>query len=343
MIIVRPVRRDDHNALRELARKTGPGFTSMQDDDKHVEGMINAGVAAFECSPPPADAYFLFMMEDTETGKVVGTCAIHAAIGLHDVWYSFHLGTTVHASRELDVYSALQTLTLSNDQTGCSELCTLFLDPEYRHSLNGHLLSKSRLLFLAQFPHLCGETLVAEMRGYSDENGVSPFWEGLGRHFFSIDFTRADQLSARNKVFIAELMPKHAIYTNLLPEAAREVIGRTHDATLPARKLLESEGMRHSRYVDIFDGGPILEAPVSSLRAVRDSRSYKARIEEVSAQDQPYMVSSTELANFRCGTTYNIALDDDAASLDAKTAAALNIRAGDSVRIAPLFAERRTQ
>ncbi|WP_020681111.1 arginine N-succinyltransferase [Marinobacterium rhizophilum] len=342
MMIVRPVHRDDRAALRELARKTGPGFTSMQDDDQHVQGMIDAGCAAFASDTPAPDAYFLFVMEDTETSQVVGTCAIQAAVGLNDVWYSYRVGTLVHASRELGVYSQLNTLTISNDQTGCSELCTLFLDPEYRRSLNGHLLSKSRFLFMAEFSSLFSATLVAEMRGYSDENGVSPFWEGLGRQFFSIDFTQADQLSTRNKVFIAELMPKHTIYTNLLPKTARDVIGKTHDATVPARRLLESEGMRYTHFVDIFDAGPMLEAPVQDIRAVRDSRYYKARIADVPEQDEPYLISNTRLGDFRCGASRTVSLNNSIVSLDARTAAALNISNGDTLRVVPLFSQRRT-
>jgi len=170
---------------------------------------------------------------------------------------------------------------------------------------------------------------------------VSPFWEGLGRHFFTIDFTQADQLSTRNKVFIAELMPKHTIYTNLLPESAQAVIAKTHDATVPARRLLESEGMRYTHYVDIFDAGPMLEAPVQEIRAVKDSRYYKARIEQVPEQEQPFLISNTLREGFRSCTSRAVVLRNSIASLDEETASALNIRNGDTVRIVPLFAERR--
>jgi arginine N-succinyltransferase len=30
------------------------------------------------------------------------------------------------------------------------------------------------------------------MRGFSDEEGRSPFWESVGNHFFSIEFAKAD-------------------------------------------------------------------------------------------------------------------------------------------------------
>ena len=37
----------------------------------------------------------------------------------------------------------MDTLYLSNDLTGCSELCSLFLHPDYRQGNHGKLLSKT--------------------------------------------------------------------------------------------------------------------------------------------------------------------------------------------------------
>ncbi len=93
----------------------------------------------------------MFVLEDTDTGTVAGICAIEVAVGLNDPWYNYRVGTMVHASKELNVYNALPTLFLCNDHTGASELCTLFLDPDWRKEGNGYLLSKSRFMFMAAF------------------------------------------------------------------------------------------------------------------------------------------------------------------------------------------------
>ncbi len=37
-------------------------------------------------------------------------------------------------------------------------------------------------------------TVIAEMRGVSDDKGSSPFWQWLEEHFFSMDFPTADYL-----------------------------------------------------------------------------------------------------------------------------------------------------
>jgi arginine N-succinyltransferase len=186
----------------------------------------------------------VFVLEDSETGQV-GICALEAAVGLKEPWYNYRVGTIVHASDELGVYSRHETLFLSNDHTGYSELCTLFLHPDFRANRNGGLLSKSRFLFLAQFPQLFGKTVVAEMRGVSDAEGRSPFWEGLGRHFFSIDFARRITSPASAKGFRGRADAQASGVCRL--SAGRCPGGDWQDPRQypPAVAMLESEGFRY--------------------------------------------------------------------------------------------------
>jgi arginine N-succinyltransferase len=347
MMVIRPIEVNDEEALIEFAKITGPGFTSLQDNPEVVKDKLSYALEAFKAGNQAAEKLYLFVLEDVAEGKIAGICAIEAAVGLSDPWYNYRMGTLVHASKELNVYNQMQTLTISNDHTGYSELCTLFLHPDYRHSKNGHLLSKCRFMFMAEFPQLFDHRLVAEMRGYSDENGISPFWEGLGKHFFSIDFTTADKTSSINKAFIAELMPKYTLYTELLPASAKEVIGQTHKNTIPARKLLEREGMRFTGYIDIFDGGPTLEANINDIRAVKESRYVKVKVcEDNTAQvtSNPgdlHLISSTQFEQFRCTLVNLNDRGNNLISIQADTAQALGISDGSTVRIVPLNAQQR--
>jgi arginine/ornithine N-succinyltransferase beta subunit len=84
----------------------------------------------------------LFVLEDTEVQRVVGVSAIEVAVGLTEPWYNFHVGNK-YMLQNLNVYKTLNTLFLSNDHTGCSELCTLFLDPEYRKTKTVNSYRKS--------------------------------------------------------------------------------------------------------------------------------------------------------------------------------------------------------
>lgn len=67
-----------------------------------------------------------------------------------------------------------------------------------------------------------------------------------------MDFNRAEFLCGTGqKVFIAELMPKHPIYIHCLSEEAQTVIGEVHPQTAPARAVLEKEGFRYHHYISI--------------------------------------------------------------------------------------------
>jgi len=345
MMIIRPLAASDQDSLMDLARKAGVGFTSLPADEGLIDRKVKASLAAFTAAANlQEEQSYVFALEDTETGRIAGICGIESAVGLSSPWYNYRIGTLVHSSRELNVHQSFPTLYLSNDHTGCAEVCTLFLDPEYRHSKNGSLLSKCRFLFMAEFPERFNDKVIAEMRGVSDENGESPFWEGLGRHFFSIDFAEADRLTGLGqKQFIAELMPSNPMYMNMLPKDAQAVIGQVHTNTAPARKMLEDEGFRSQGYVDIFDAGPTLESRVQDVRAVRESRYVKARINDNANQGRttPCLISNTELENFRCLWADLDMSHPSQLDISNDIAQALQIKTGDTVRCVPLFASQR--
>ena len=99
----------------------------------------------------------------------------------------------------------------------------------------------------------------------------------------------------------------------------------------------QQEGLHFEGYVDIFDAGPVLQARVSELRAMRDSMPAVLDAEAApeacgdAAQAEPYLVSNTDLKDFRMIVTSanphsgKIALDDDELHL-------LRCRNGDTVR-----------
>ena len=271
-MIVRPVRSTDLPALVELARSTGAGLTSLPESEERLAQRVGWAELSFRGEAAAADADYVFVLENDD-GQVVGISAMSGAVGLRQPWYNYRVGLTVCASLELKIHRQIPTLFLANDLTGNSEMCSLFLHADYRKGLNGRLLSKARLLFLAEFRTLFADKVIAEMRGISDAQGRAPFWECLGRHFFKMEFSRADYLTGvGNKAFIAQLMPKFPLYTCFLSEEARDVLGRVHAQSEPALTMLKSEGFSYRGYVDIFDGGPTLECETDKIRAVRDSR-----------------------------------------------------------------------
>ncbi|TRX53131.1 arginine N-succinyltransferase [Thalassomonas sp. M1454] len=335
MIIIRPIRSSDYDALHHIAVESGHGFTSLPVNEGLLTSRINRATSSFHKQEDVnGDEGYLFVMEDSETGEVVGTSGIEAAVGLHDAFYHYHVGKVVHSSRELNVYNTVETLSLNNDYTGASELCTLYLDAKYRINNNGRFLSKCRFLFMAEHQERFNHTVIAEMRGVSDENGNSPFWQWLEEHFFSMDFPTADYLSGiGKKEFIAELMPKYPIYVSLLSKEAQAVIGKVHENTLPALRLLEREGFVSRGYVDIFDGGPTVEAELKSIKTIRNSMRLQVDIAEVNST-QKFMICNTKISEFRAvHMPIDVNETNQVARIDQKTADALQVKAGDWVRV----------
>ncbi|TFZ33396.1 arginine N-succinyltransferase, partial [Pseudomonas syringae] len=143
-----------------------------------------------------ADADYLFVFENNDA-KCVAVSEIAGAVGLRAPWYNYRVGLTVSASQDLGIHSETPTLFLANDLTGHSELCSLFLHANHRSGIRGRLLSKARFLFIAEFRELFGPKVIAVMRGMSESPGRSPFWESIGRHFFTMEFDQGDSLTGR--------------------------------------------------------------------------------------------------------------------------------------------------
>ncbi|MFT5721307.1 MAG: arginine N-succinyltransferase, partial [Motiliproteus sp.] len=203
------------------------------------------------------------------------------------------------------------------------------------------LLSRARMLFMACHRHRFADRTLAELQGVLDEQLKSPFWEALGRHFFSMEFSRANYLTGiQSKSFIADLMPHYPVYVPLLPEAAQAVIAKPRPDIEPILTLLESEGFEARGYIDIFDAGPTLENRTDQIRSLRDSQLLTLVCGDAltgASADQSRavmaLVSNTELASFRCLLTR---IDQRQPQLIDETAALLGVAQGAAVRMHPL-------
>jgi arginine N-succinyltransferase len=140
MKIIRPINTDDYSSLNEIAQESGVGFTSLPVNEVLLRSKIDKSIQAFSKDvAEPADESYLFVMQDQDTQEVLGTSGIVASVGLDDAFYHYQLSKVVHASRELNIYNNVDILTLCNDYTGVSEICTLFLRQGAREGLNGRL------------------------------------------------------------------------------------------------------------------------------------------------------------------------------------------------------------
>ncbi|PHS21599.1 MAG: arginine N-succinyltransferase [Robiginitomaculum sp.] len=332
MYLVRPIEDKDFDAFLSLAELSGPGFTSLPDDPDLLKGRIDLSAKSFKAAmSTPGEEGYLLALEDLSTGQVVGTSAVKVGVGVSKPFFNFRMFSTAQVSAAAERRFDMDVMILVNEYNGSTEVGTLFVHPDARGGGTGGLIAQARYLLIAAQPERFSRTIIAELRGVVDENGYSPFWENLTSKFFHMSFNKADFLSGTtDKQFILDLMPKYPIYTDLLPDDAKAVIGKAHVDGRGAQLLLEREGFTFDRIIDIFDGGPLVSAPRDSLRTLRQSRLIN--IAKGSKGSQRMRLSNDRIDGFRaCGAE----VDMDGNTLIAEPAIleALQVKEGDTVRV----------
>ncbi|WP_026376136.1 arginine N-succinyltransferase [Aestuariibacter salexigens] len=339
MICLRPIRQADLPELEQIAKLSGPGFTSLPDDISALNAKIKHSIESFKRHvTDPKDECYLFALEDQHTGQLIGTTGIIAKTGLGSPMY--HLRQVKHAltCHDMALRNEFESLILTTDCSGATEVCSLFLHPDYRVGKNGRFLSRSRFLFMAEQSQRFNSRVIAEMRGVSCAQGTSPFWDWMRERFTDIPFSElTHRVGLGETAFIPHIMPRHPLPLSCLSDDARAVVGTVHPDTEPAKKLLQKEGFCFRGCVDVFDAGPTLEAELSNIHTVVESRRTKVHIEHVKP-GETLMVANCSHADFRATFTEQAIFDKAQNTLLLSPVAAdlLRVMNGDDVRICTL-------
>jgi arginine N-succinyltransferase len=224
----------------------------------------------------PHERLLLVESDDPATGPLA-TLRLRPAIGLDLPRVSYHVGCTVHAAPELGLFHRQRTLLLGHDHTGASELADIAWNPRELPLADTaralHTLVHAALRLVTQARQHYAQRLVAELPGPRDAAGQSPFWQGLGRHFYSGDPAAAAALHGPAwRSHAAALLPRHLLYTSFLPAAAEAAIAQVAEAALVLREVLEDAGLRYAHHINVEDGGPVLEVDLDDLQARRQAQ-----------------------------------------------------------------------
>ena len=334
---MRAAHADDIDAIYELAQLTGAGFTNLPDDRDALQARLDWNERSYMREPgPPENELYILILEEAGEKRIGGCAMLFSRVGVRWPFYSYKIARLSQRSEELGRTVPLDVLHLVNDFNGASEVGGLFLNPDLRSLGLGALLARSRYLFIARHRELFARQVIAELRGRIDEEGTSPFWDGLGRKFFGMDFREADEFNSRHgNQFIADLMPKYPVYTALLPKAAQDTIGEPHDSGIPAMRMLEKEGFAFTGYVDIFDAGPTMVAETEHLRTVHTAQSLPvAEITERTLGERRALLAGGDRREFRAWRSA-ATLGEEGLTLPAEEAALMKVKAGDMLSYVP--------
>lgn len=329
---IRAARTEDLRALYELSKLTGGGFTNLPPERATLKAKLARSEQGFaKVEDEVGDDLYVFMLENVATRQIRGTCQVFGSVGIERPFYSYLISTLTQKSEELGRSFRNQTLNLTTDLEGSSEVGGLFLHPNERAGGLGLLLARSRYLFIRQHRARFADTVLAELRGVMDEGGHSPFWDAIGGRFFGMTFPEADEFNAvHGTQFIADLFPKTPIYVSMLPDNARAVIGQPHPSGRAAMRMLEAEGFQWDCYVDIFDGGPTVTARTDQIRTVKEA--VEVTVAEDLGGGGPTMLLATGLLHdFRCCYGQVQGAGEGVVALDEATRALLDVNPGDTL------------
>ena len=219
MLVVRAARSGDHDAFVELARAAGPGFTSLALEAEALNAKLVNSEKAFDGKlTDPSDCVYQLMLEDSESGQVLGTSAVKAMVGVKKPYFDFKVFTFAQASKEANRRFDMDAMMLVNDFAGATEVGSLFVRDGLRGTGAGGLTAKARYMLVAAARERFGERILSELRGVVDEDGDSIFFEHVTRPFFRMSFEEADRLSAAtDNQFILDCCPARCARSSARP------------------------------------------------------------------------------------------------------------------------------
>lgn len=283
---------------------------------------------------------FMFTIEDTEAGGVIGTSQVKAHMGgPGNPNWSMKLSEKRFFSPELRQGTTHTVAKLHADESGPSEIGGLILAPSHRghRQRPGRFLSFVRFHFIALHAELFAERILAEMIGPVSNDGDSPFWDAFGRKFIPVKYAEADRFCQFNRNFISELLPDGEIYITLFPLEIQNLVGVVSREALPARRLLESLGFKNRGFVDPFDGGPHLDAATKDIELIRSTRKLELgkAIAPERCDNHAIVSVLSEKGEFRA-IECACMIDGESVRVPAKELAALEASAGAEAGVTPL-------
>ena len=276
--LFRVANQDDIAAITDLVSAGPVGMTTLPRGEAEVAEQINRTELTLKGDTKANRILFVVERE----GEILGISSIIPHLGMERPFYSFKHSRHSRRSTNPEMTVRHETLQLTTDFDGCTELATLYLSPDARGGGLGRLLSYGRLAFIARHQDMFEGKLMADIRGWMNEDGESPFWRHFASRFIDLSFDEADRLSVRDGRFIVELLPSISVLLNLLPDDARNAVGRPHDNARGAYSMLMAAGFEATDLCDVFDGGPAISC---STRATAVSRTMK-RATRTTAPDQ---------------------------------------------------------
>lgn len=266
---------DDIDAILGFTANGVQGLTNVPRTRERVQEQLQETIDTLDGKE--GANRIIFVVE--RNGKVLGISGIIMRVGVESPFYNFKRNH--HSGRATNPVLAVDydTLQITTDFNGYTEVASLFMGPDGRGTGLARLLSMGRFGYIRNNRDQFADGIMAEILGWTDEKGNSPFWQHLASRFIDMEFDNADKLSTIDKRFIVDLLPGIPIMLNLLPDIVSKCTGRPHESSARAMNMLESIGFEETDMCDVFDGGPAVKCQTDKTwiaRSTCEAQSFNA-------------------------------------------------------------------
>lgn len=302
MYLLRSPQPKDFECFVKLAMKSSFGVSSLPHDRSVLEKKFHRALDSFANERVhKCESVFLFVMEDLKKKAIIGISAVTAHSGIAYPRYYLKLDKDIinHRQKQCPTHDLLRPVI---ETYGPSELCSLFLNRNYRGKGVGQLLSLARFLFIDAYPEHFADQIMGVSRGFYESDGkTSLFWNHIGRKFYPVDFEKLLKRMQSKPNLIGQFFPQYPIYMNLIPKVAQKLFGKPHLDTVPAYHILKKIGFSFNGIVDFIDGGPKLTADIQKLPLM--GRVYKMRyagpVKKSKCDIHQVIVSNAQFTHFK--------------------------------------------
>ena len=276
----------DEKQLKKLA-ETFP-LCSLPRSLSGIQQKIDLSGMSFSGAVPFQERVYLFVIEDRESRKLVGSSQILAR----------YAGER-HPHFLLDEGDS--SLCLKFVQSGAVQVGGLVLLPEFRRGPEklGRCIGAVRFLYMLHEPEIWPKEVEVSLTApLKDEDRVSDFWSAVGQKALSLDYQAACGLYQRDfSEFLSRIPSKMRIDLKSLPEGAQRAVRDIHPETRSLYRGLLKLGFRKTAYRHFLDGG-------IALKARREEIPFTARGEKVLWR---FSGSSTGRVEVGAGSAENLA------------------------------------
>ncbi len=340
MLFVRPGRLADLDALEHMARTAQPVLHSLPHDRRALEARVALSEDSFRADVDfPGEEFYLFVLEDAQSGKLMGTASIVAAAGYSDPFYAFRNDALIHASRELHVNRKIHALTMSHELTGKSRLAGLLHRPvAARRCRRASDVARADDVHRRQSQALYARGVLAAARRHRRYRRVAVLGSG-GAQVLRPQFRGHRNRIGRPQPYLhrrsdADLSASTCRCCRKRRSACSA--SRIRRRCSPTR-FTWKKASRRIAYIDIFDAGPVLTAQVDRSACVTRNETRVVREAAAAAQGATYLIAHNGAdGEFRCVLGDLAEGKQAGAALPHAARAALGVEEGDAVRCVPL-------